>query len=230
MFGIGFGELDAVVRVMHGVDPDNAALVARFKYMQRMGFPEGVQPGRGVRAVYGLEQLLKVLLAFELLEAGATPTRVVRMVRTGWDALKPALAVGWLASRERGARPRRLMVCAVPSAFRELGETEDPAAPVAEPLRPVPMDDLVRWMEATDIEMPVTAAEVVSSDPPRRLVIDPMRIAGSLRAVLPALSPFSEEDVDGAYATLGDDAFQGAPQAAWPDAARRMLAEGDRSD
>lgn len=209
---------------MHGVAPDNAALVARFKYMQRMGFPEGVNPGRGVRSVYRLEEVLKVLLAFELLETGATPTRVVRMVRTGWPDLLPALAVGWLATRERGARPRRLMVCAIPGAFRELGEDDDPYAPVAEPLRAVPLDALVRWMEAADEVEPKTAADVVGSDPARRLVIDPMRLAGALRAALPAISAMGPEDVDAAYAALGERAFAGAPQAAWPDAARRMLA------
>ena len=227
MFGIGYGELDAVVRVMHRVAPDNAALVARFKYMQRMGFPEGVNPGRGVRSVFGLEEVLKVLLAFELLETGATPTRVVRMVRTGWSGLLPALAVVWLAGLERGARPRRLMVCATPGAFLELGEADDPRAPVAEALRAVPLDRLVLWMEAADEEMPVTAGEVVGADAPRRLVIDPMRLAGALRAVVPAMSGLDADDVDAAYAALGAKAFAGAPRSAWADAARRLLDDAD---
>lgn len=229
MFGIGFGELDAVVRILHGIAPDNAALVPRFKYMQRMGFPEGVNLGRGVRSVYGLEEVLKVLLAFELLETGATPSRVVRMVRTGWPALIPALAVGWLATHERGARPRRLMVCARPGAFRELGDGDDPYAPVAEPLRAVPMDRLVQWLEAFDEAMPTTAAEVVGGDPPRRLVIDPMRLAGALRAALPAISALRAADVDAAYEALGEKAFAGAPIAAWTDAARWMLQEAEEA-
>jgi hypothetical protein len=223
VFGLGYGGLDAVVRVMHRVAPENAALVARFKYMQRLGFPEGVNPGRGVRSVYGLEETLKVLLAFELLETGATPTRVVRMVRTGWPDLRQALAVGWLAARERGARPRRLMVCATPGAFRELGETEDPRAPVAEPLRPVPLDRLVHWMEAADEALPSSGAELVAADPPRRLVIDPMRLAAALRAVVPEVSGIEVSALDEAYAMLGDDAFEGAPEATWADAARRKL-------
>lgn len=227
MFGIGFGELDAVVRILHGIAPDNAALVARFKYMQRLGFPEGVNPGRGVRSVYGLEEVLKVLLAFELLETGATPSRVVRLVRTGWPALLPALAVGWLATHERGARPRRLMVCARPGALRELGDGDDPHAPVGEPLRAVPMDRLVQWLEAFDEVMPASAADVVGGDPPRRLVIDPMRLAAALRAALPAISALGAADVDAAYEALGEAAFAGAPVAAWTDAARRMLREAE---
>lgn len=223
VFGLGYGELDAVVRVLHRVAPDNAALVARFKYMQRLGFPEGMNPGRGVRSVYGLEETLKVLLAFELLETGATPTRVVRMVRTGWPGLRQALALGWLAGREEGARPRRLMVCATPGAFRELGEDEDPRRPVAEPLRPVLLERLVRWADAAGVELPATAEEVVSADPPRRLVIDPMKLVAYLRAVAPAVSPMTHEDLDAAFEMFGEDAFDGAPKAAWADAARRHV-------
>jgi hypothetical protein len=223
VFGLGYGELDAVVRVMHRVAPDNAALVARFKYMQRLGFPEGVNPGRGVRSVYGLEEALKVLLAFELLETGATPTRVVRMVRTGWSDLRRPLALGWLAARERGARPRRLMICATPGAFRELGEPDDPRAPVAEPLRPMRLDDLVRWQEAADETMPETATDVVAAGAPRRLVIDPMRLVAAFRAVVPAVSAMTVTDLDEAFAMLGNEVFEGTPEAAWADATRRNV-------
>ncbi len=223
VFGIGFGELDAVVRVMHGVDPDNAALVARFKYMQRMGFPEGANPGRGVRSVYGLDQVLKLLLAFELLETGATPTRVVRMLRTGWIGLLPALAVGWLAAREKGARPRRLMICSTPGAFRELGEVEDPMAPVAEPLRTVALPELVTWMDAADEAMPDGGRDVVSAGAPRRLVIDPMRLVAALRALIPELTSMEVADLDDAFVSMGSEVFDGAPEAAWADAARRMV-------
>lgn len=224
LFGIGFGELDAVTRIMHVVDTDNAALVARFKYMQRMGFPEGVNTGRGTRSVYDLEKVLKVLVAFELLETGATPTRVVRMVRTGWASLMPALIVGWLSVLERGARPRRLMLCARLAAFRELGQAEDPDQPVEEPLRPMPLDGLMRWMEAADEPLPADAADVVASPGPGTLVIDPMRLVSRLRSALPAVSASTLEDIDRAFASLGAEVFDGAPRAAWTDDARRRLA------
>ena len=224
LFGLSYGELDAVVRVMHGIDPGEAALVARFKYMQRMGFPEGVNPGRGVRAVYDLEATLKVLLAFELLETGATPTRVVRMVRTGWAALRPALALGWLAAIERGARPRRLMVIAMPAAFREFGQPDDPAAAVAEPLRTVPVGALGEWIAGMDVSLPEAAADVVPGDGPRRFMIDPMRVAAIMRAVIPEVSPMDADDVDLAFAELGAAAFSGAPRSAWPDTAMRTAA------
>jgi hypothetical protein len=223
VFGIGFGELDAVVRIMHVVAPDNAALVARFKYMQRMGFPEGVNSGRGMRAVYDLEKLLKVLVAFELLETGATPTRVVRMVRTGWAELRPALLLGWLSVIERGARPRRLMLCATPAAFHELGDADDPDAPVAEPLRPVPMDGIVSWMQGQDDALPSTAAEVVADPGPVRLIIDPMRLAARLRTALPSVSIVTQEQIDAAFMGWGGDIFGELPRAAWTDDARRRL-------
>ena len=228
MFGIGFGELDAVVRVLHGVAPANGALVARFKYMQRMGFPEGVGSGRGVRSVYGLEDLLKILLAFELLETGATPTRVVRVIRTCWSDLGQALALGWLAARDAGTRPRRLMLWAMPGAFRELGEPEDDRASVAEPLRPIPVADVVAWMHASEVELPNEASDIDPADGPRRLVIDPMRLAASLRAIVPKVTAMELEDLDRAYARLGEDAFQGAPEAAWADAAGGTIADAPR--
>lgn len=221
MFGLSYGELDAIVRVSHGVDPGEHGLVARFKYMQRMGFPEGVNPGKGVRAVFDLAATLKVLLAFELLETGATPTRVVRMVRTGWVSLQPALALGWLAAIERSARPRRLMVYAMPGAFREMGQPEDPSSEVAEPLRTIPVGALLEWLDGMDADLPVGPADVRPHDGPRRLMIDPMRLAAILRAVVPAVSPMEIEDLDGAFAELGAVAFDGAPRSIWPDAAMR---------
>jgi hypothetical protein len=220
VFGIGFGELDAIVRVMHGVSPDNAALIARFKYMQRLGFPEGVNSGRGVRSVYGIEETLKVLLAFELLETGATPTRVIRMIRTGWIDLRQALALGWFAARHEEVRSQRLMLCAMPGAFRELGQEEDPQAKVAEPLRSMDLNQLVSWMTAADQEIPNAAEQVRASNGPRRLVIDPMRLAAALRALVPELTAMEAEDLDAAFADFGSEAFNGAPEEAWSDLAR----------
>lgn len=228
MFGLGYGELDSVVRVMHQVAPDNAALVARFKYMQRLGFPEGVNPGRGVRSVYGLEESLKVLLAFELLETGATPTRVVRMVRTGWPGLRGALALAWVAMRDERVRPRRMMICATPGAFRELGEDEDPRRPVAEPLRAVPLERLLGWTAGTGAELPTAAEAVVLADPPRRLVIDPMTLVAHFGVLVPAVSAMTRADLDEAFAMLGEDAFDGAPEHDWPEAARNRLPEAER--
>lgn len=215
MFGIGFGELDAIVRVMHGIDPDNAALTARFKYMQRLGFPEGVNSGRGVRSIYGLEEVLKVLLAIELLEAGATPTRVVRTVRTSWAEMRRAFAVAWLVAAEAQRRSNRLLIGSSLRALSELGQEEDPAAPVAEPLRSINVSDVADWLNG---DYGQTASKVDDLEPlldSRRLIIDPMRTVAALRILVPGLTAMEAEDLDDAFQELGAAAFRGLPPSQW---------------
>jgi hypothetical protein len=50
-----------------------------------------------------------------------------------------------------------------------------------------------------------------------------MRLAGSLRALVPVVTAMELTDLDEAYAEFGDDAFGGVPEAMWADTAQRSL-------
>lgn len=69
-----------------------AALKSRVKHMQKLGFPK---PGakKGFVAVYGAEDLLKVAIAFALLEAGMPSVRACALVDSIWGKLLGVMAV-----------------------------------------------------------------------------------------------------------------------------------------
>nr|WP_314446346.1 hypothetical protein [uncultured Sphingomonas sp.] len=58
---------------------------ARIKQLQRLGFPAGVNIGRGVKMPYSTEHLTKLGLAFSLLESGLTAKIATDLVEQRWD-------------------------------------------------------------------------------------------------------------------------------------------------
>jgi hypothetical protein len=84
-----FGQVEAILAEMQGVHPlRRAAFQSRLKQWQKMGFPEGVNVGRGVRAGYGADQLYQLVYMIELLRVGLTPDRAIEVVGTAWEALR----------------------------------------------------------------------------------------------------------------------------------------------
>lgn len=53
---------------------------ARIKDFQRRGFPPGLNTGKGKAAEYGAEQVILLMLAFELLELGMTPEKICSLL------------------------------------------------------------------------------------------------------------------------------------------------------
>ncbi len=67
------------------------AFESRLKQWQKMGFPEGVNVGRGVRASYGATQVHQLLFMMKLLQVGLTPERAQKVVLSAWPAFKDAI-------------------------------------------------------------------------------------------------------------------------------------------
>jgi hypothetical protein len=83
--GFSYAMVEAALVEMHGIAPDNVpALRSRFGAFQRGGLL-GKQPGRGGRLQYGPDELHRVVLAFELTQAGMSPTAVLQVVRDFWE-------------------------------------------------------------------------------------------------------------------------------------------------
>lgn len=53
----------------------------RLKHFKRLGFPAGVNTGRGIAAKYDASATLRLLIAFELLQLGMMPEKAVALVR-----------------------------------------------------------------------------------------------------------------------------------------------------
>ena len=83
--GFSYAMVEAALVELHGIAPDGVpALRSHFGAFQRGGLL-GKQPGRGARLQYGPDELHRVVLAFELTQAGMSPTTVLRLVREFWD-------------------------------------------------------------------------------------------------------------------------------------------------
>lgn len=162
---IGYQQIEDVIVEMSGVT-DRKLIRRRFKYLQRMSYPPRSNTGRGRKTMLGLEQVLQVIVAVELMQVGASPTRAIRVLRTNWADLRPALALGWLVSRRPGLTPLRDLLVMNAGAFEDAGKGEDPHEPVAQPLRPLPAIDLI--------------AGLTREGSTTRVVLDPVRLATHL--------------------------------------------------
>ena len=143
---IGFKALRAVIAELHGEGASAGALLARFKYFQRMGFPGGSNVGRGSRADYALGDVLALAMAFELLETSVTPVRVVRLLRSEWPAIERAIVSTWASLEGRGGRA--LLLANAPGALGDLGRAEDDTVPASYPLTVVGRDEVLKWLDA----------------------------------------------------------------------------------
>lgn len=82
----GFADIEAALARLHFVAPSRrSAFANRLKHLQRLGFPPGVNTGRGRAADYHPEHLVLLALALELITFGYTPERAK-------DAIEGSLA------------------------------------------------------------------------------------------------------------------------------------------
>lgn len=76
------------------------AFRGRIKHMQRLGFPSGVNTGKGRPASYTWRELLLIGLAFEYLEIGSTPDRSIAEIIKIEDMLLVGLSRVILAAEQ----------------------------------------------------------------------------------------------------------------------------------
>lgn len=89
---LSFAQANFALAFVTGVSMEKAgSFEARIKQWQKMGFPEGVNVGRGVKASYGATQIFQLLIMLKLLRVGLTPQRAQQVVISGWPKLKDAV-------------------------------------------------------------------------------------------------------------------------------------------
>lgn len=197
MIAVGYLQLEGVIAAMGG-SVDRGLIRRRFKYLQRMSFPRDTNTGRGRRTVLDLDQVLQVIVAMELMQVGASPTRAVRVLRTNWAQLRPAIGLGWLACRKPQFAILREMLVMNAGAFEDAGKSEDPHEPVAHPLRSLPALDLI------------TGLGLLGST--TRVVLDPARlVAHLLDHANGSDAPFQAQDLDTAFVRLWTSSREDTP-------------------
>lgn len=98
-----------IVRMLaarHNVVPAHESRVAgRLQHLQRLSFPPTTNTGRGVAAVYGIGEVVQLALAFEIMQLGLTPERMVNLFTIIGNWLPRS--AGYIGERieESGERP-----------------------------------------------------------------------------------------------------------------------------
>lgn len=91
---------DILSRKHHIADTNRTAFRGRIQHMQRLGFPTGVNTGKGRPASYTWRELMLLGLAFEYLEIGSTPDRSIAEIIKIEDMLLAGLSKVILAAEQ----------------------------------------------------------------------------------------------------------------------------------
>lgn len=86
-----YSEVSRLIARLHGIGEERlTALRGRLQHLQKMGFPPGVNTGRGRPAEYGPSQVLMLILILEFMAVGLAPERAVRLLRQRESEVKKA--------------------------------------------------------------------------------------------------------------------------------------------
>lgn len=92
---------DALAGYHRVADANRTAFRGRLQHFQRLGFPPGINTGRGRSAKYGFWQVLLLALGLELVQFGLSPEKAVSILRSHELAIQEAVkeafkeAKGW---------------------------------------------------------------------------------------------------------------------------------------
>lgn len=168
---LGSGQMAALLQDLHqGVAA--ASLDARMKYFQRRGFPSGeVAVGKGWRAEYGPTDMMKLVIAFELLDSFVPPAQASALVAASWAGVREALAEAWVSRRDRQfALPIILKSEGFGSKTRDVGS-----------LDPCTADDIRAWLQGAGSRRAV-------------VVMDALRIVKAFDTALASVLPEPKVD------------------------------------
>ncbi|MDF0490478.1 hypothetical protein PX554_20310 [Sphingomonas sp. H39-1-10] len=177
-FLISLTDVARIVMWVGDIDEDaERTVLQRLLYFSRLDFPLARARAYAPRYLT-VAALLKILVAFELQQAGMPPIRVVRLVETDWEAMRHAFAAAGSAS---GASAAPVLMLA-PVALAEIAVIK---STVEEPLSET---------------LGYTADAAVLADAARKharlVVIDSYRLVERLRAALRRLGGLVGRDAD----------------------------------
>jgi hypothetical protein len=90
-FGLSYGVVEGLLAWMFEVtDEARNPFRARLKLMKRLGFPGGVNTGRGRHVVYGAPQLLALAIAVDLIPVTDSTEQAVAIVRNNEKVIRRA--------------------------------------------------------------------------------------------------------------------------------------------
>lgn len=89
-----FAQVSAALAEIHSIAPARvSAFRARLKHYQKMGFPSGINTGRGRAASYNIGHALQLAVVLETNQMGLLPERASKIVEWNLDRVKTALGL-----------------------------------------------------------------------------------------------------------------------------------------
>ncbi len=83
-----FAEVERALALVHAIaDGKRSAFANRLRHLQRLGFPPGVNTGRGTVATYGVGEVFLLGVALELMQLGLNPERAVQAITDDYHAV-----------------------------------------------------------------------------------------------------------------------------------------------
>jgi hypothetical protein len=208
---LSFQQLHALVGALHSVDEESReqsdALLARFKYFQRMRFPDR-RPGRGSQAGYELEDVLRLVLAFELVAVGAGPSRAALLVQSNWRWLQGLLALCWrsVAIEGAGEEPQVLALAAHLLLEPEQGSGSPVGLSGDRSPSPTRQEGDKVFFSIDRRRLADWLLHPEDGSARAYAIVDPLRLVEAFRLLVLQLG-FEAETVDGAFEGLGRRAF-----------------------
>jgi len=197
---IHFSALEGVLSRMHNTVGSRNAMASRLKYLRKLDFP--FPPERRGKQEFGLDDALKVTLAFELFACGWTPIRAARLVRTDWPAMREAIARSWWArGRDKGGP---IVLAVAPDAFAEFASPEI--------LSMSPLSETLGWFA------PAAVIELLQAPgaPTALILVDCGRMAERFAAAVADSKFASAADVRRGMLAFCAEAFGTDRQERWP--------------
>jgi len=85
---LAFKQVEAVFMERFGISEDRTiAFRGRLQHLQRLGFPDGVNTGKGKKAEYHWRQMIQLMTALDLIDLGFTPDAAGKLVRQNTHTL-----------------------------------------------------------------------------------------------------------------------------------------------
>lgn len=117
---MSYKRLEATLLAHFQINPDKASTFkSRIKQLQRLGFPPGVNIGRGAKMEYSATHLFKLVTALELISAGIPADRATKIVSSDWETFAAGFAVA-IRELSRQEVPERIFAWVLTRSFGDL--------------------------------------------------------------------------------------------------------------
>lgn len=185
-----YGDLLQLLERLHALPRSRAiATESRLKNFSRLGFPNGPRVGSGERAEYGADQVVQLLVAFELLRLRMPPAVIAELVRTEWSAIAKAFveAARMIERRHNGDAARRPILVVDATALHEAGKTVR-RGELLSVIETIPADELLAigarpWRSAMLIDPVAVIADAAAIAPGLRRSISTGAFVADLAAL-----------------------------------------------